>query len=69
MIEQKYVDHSDGLALQYGNPKNTEQNNTQIGTIRQHYFAMQGIAVDSYLPAVACPHGYVPGYEAEYTYV
>ncbi|TVY47505.1 Mannan endo-1,4-beta-mannosidase [Lachnellula occidentalis] len=67
--QQEYVDHSDGLTLQYGNPKNTAQNNTQISTIRQHYFAMQGITVDSYLPAVACPHGYVPGYEAEYTYV
>ena len=67
--EQKYVDHSDGLTLQYGNPKNTEQNNTQISLIRQHYFAMQGITVDEYLPAVACPHGFVPGYEAEYTYV
>lgn len=60
--------HNDGFALYYGDPANTAQTNTQISTIREHYFAMQNITVDSYLPAVACPHNYIPGYEAEYTY-
>jgi len=64
----RFVNHSDGYSLQYGNPLNTAKNNTQISTIREHYFAMQNITVDSYLPAVACPHNFVPGYEAEYTY-
>ncbi|CZR61896.1 uncharacterized protein PAC_11793 [Phialocephala subalpina] len=64
----RFVNHSDGFALQYGNPLNTAKNNTQISTIREHYFAMQNITVDSYLPAVACPHNFIPGYEAEYTY-
>ncbi len=45
-----------------------EKQNKQISIIRQHYFAMQNITVDAYLPAVACPHNFVPGYEAEYTY-
>ncbi|KAF4627128.1 hypothetical protein G7Y89_g11026 [Cudoniella acicularis] len=63
----KFVDHNDGLTLQYGNPNNTETVNSKISIIRQHYFAMQDVSVDSYLPAVACPHNYVPGYEAQYT--
>ena len=33
-----YVNHSDGYTLQYGNPLNTVQNNTQITLIRQHFF-------------------------------
>jgi len=59
-----YVNHSDGYTLQYGNPRNTVQNNTQISTIREHFFRMQGVNVTSYLPAVACP-----GPTAEYTYL
>ncbi len=55
--------------MQYGNPNNTDKINGQISTIREHYFAMQNITVDSYLPAVACPHNCMPGYEAEYTYL
>lgn len=62
------MNHNDGLALQYGNPANKAKNNTQISTIRHHYFAMQNITVDGYLPAVACPRNFIPGYEAEYTY-
>jgi len=53
-----FVNHSDGFALQYGNPTNTVQNNTQISTIRQHFFKMQNESVSSYLPAVACPGVY-----------
>ena len=59
-----YVNHSDGYALQYGNPANTVQNNTQISLIREHFFRMQNVTVGSYLPAVACP-----GNTAEYTYL
>lgn len=58
-----YVNHGDGFTLQYGNPVNTGQNNTQISLIRQHFFRMKGETVDSYLPAVPCP-----GPTAEYTY-
>ncbi|KAK4560519.1 hypothetical protein LTR86_005716 [Recurvomyces mirabilis] len=50
-----FVNHTDGFALQYGNPINTVQNNTQISTIRQHFFKMQGVSVSAYLPAQACP--------------
>lgn len=50
-----YVNHSDGFALQYGNPANTAQNNSQITLIRQHFFQMQGVNVDNYLPCVPCP--------------
>ncbi|KAK3112816.1 hypothetical protein LTR53_010497 [Teratosphaeriaceae sp. CCFEE 6253] len=53
-----FVNHSDGFALQYGNPANTAQNNTQIATIRQHFFRMQNETVSAYLPAVACPGNY-----------
>lgn len=58
-----YVNHSDGFTLQYGNPANTAQNNTQIGLIRQHFFKMQNVTVDNHLPYVPCP-----GNTAEYTY-
>lgn len=37
-----YVNHADGFALQYGNPLNTVQNDTQIETIREHFFKMKG---------------------------
>lgn len=55
--------------MQYGNPANSEFINGQISLVREHYFAMQGIVVDDYLPAVACPHNYLPGSQAEYTYL
>lgn len=53
-----YVDHADGLALQYGNPRNTANQNSRIQLIRKHFIAMsQGkeIAVDEPLPTVPCP--------------
>lgn len=50
-----YVNHSDGFTLQYGNPKNTAQNNTQISLIRQHLFKMRNVTVGSYLPSIPCP--------------
>ncbi|MCJ1311097.1 hypothetical protein MMC25_004767 [Agyrium rufum] len=59
-----FVNHTDGYELQYGNPLNSAQNNTQISLIRQHFFRMMGQTVSSYLPAVACP-----GNTAEYTYL
>jgi mannan endo-1,4-beta-mannosidase len=55
--------------MQYDNPSNTAAINAQISLVREHYFAMQGISVDNYLPSVACPHNHIPGYEAEYTYL
>ncbi|KAH8747880.1 glycoside hydrolase superfamily [Hyaloscypha finlandica] len=64
-----YINHTDGYSLMYGNPNNSAKIDAQISTIRQHYFAMQNITVDSYLPAVACPQNYIPGYDAEYTYM
>lgn len=54
--------------MHYNNPTNSAATNAKISLLRQHYFAMQGITVDGYLPSVACPHNYIPGYEAEYTY-
>lgn len=60
---ETYVDHSDGYTLQYGNPANTKQNNTQISTVRKHLHRMKGEIVGDYLPAVPCP-----GPLAEYTY-
>ena len=53
-----FVNHTDGFTLQYGNPANTVQNNTQISTIRKHFFKMQGLAVTDYLPAVPCAGKY-----------
>lgn len=53
-----FVNHSDGLTLQYGNPLNTAHNNTQISTIRQHFFRMQNETVSTYLPAVPCTGKY-----------
>ena len=53
-----FVNHSDGFALQYGNPLNTVHNDTQISTIRQHFFRMQNETVSSYLPAVPCTGKY-----------
>ena len=59
----QFVNHSDGFTMQYGNPSNTAKNNTQISLVRQHLFRMQGVEVDDYLPAVACP-----GPLADFTY-
>jgi mannan endo-1,4-beta-mannosidase len=55
--------------MQYGNPLNSPATDASISTVRQHFFAMQNITVDSYLPAVACPHNFTPGYDAQYTYL
>lgn len=54
---ETYVEHDDGFTLHYNNPANTEQNNTQIRTVRQHLFRMQGEIVDDDLPEVPCPAG------------
>jgi mannan endo-1,4-beta-mannosidase len=54
--------------MQYGNPANSAYLDGQISLVRQHFFRMQGIEVDGYLPAVACPQNFVPGYDAQYTY-
>jgi len=64
----RFVNHTDGYTLQYNNPLNSPATNAAIATIRQNYFAMENIVVDSYLPSVACPENYIPGYDAEYTY-
>lgn len=53
-----FVNHTDGFTLQYGNPLNTAQNDTQISTIRRHFFRMQNETVSSYLPAVPCTGKY-----------
>ena len=55
------MNHSDHFTMQYGNPANTAATNAQISLVREHYFAMENITVDDYLPAVACPHNYIPG--------
>ncbi|KAI2629701.1 glycoside hydrolase family 5 protein [Hypoxylon sp. NC1633] len=65
-----YVDHSDGLALQYGNPRNTANQNSRIQLIRKHFMAMsQGkeIAPDEPLPAVPCPAPISPSSRQHYT--
>lgn len=51
----QYVNHSDGFALQYGNPLNTATNNSDIATIRQHLFKLKGINVSKNLPPTPCP--------------
>jgi mannan endo-1,4-beta-mannosidase len=66
---QRYVNHSDSFTLQYNNPANSLATTVSIATIRKNYFAMENITVDDYLPAVVCPHSFIPEYEAEYTYV
>lgn len=45
----------DGLALQYGNPKNPANYTEQISKIRQHFFKMQGEVVGASLPKAPCP--------------
>lgn len=64
---QSFVEHNDGFTLQYNNPENSAYIDGQISLVRQHYFRMQGIDVDEYLPAVACPQNFVPGYDAQFT--
>jgi mannan endo-1,4-beta-mannosidase len=55
--------------MHYGDPNNTAFENQQISLTRQYFFAMQNITVDGYLLFVACPHSYIPGYDAQYTYL
>ncbi|KAI5862155.1 glycoside hydrolase family 5 protein [Durotheca rogersii] len=53
-----FVNHGDGLTFQYGNPRNTANQNSRIQLVRKHLVAMsQGrqIAPDEPLPAVPCP--------------
>ncbi|KAF2182234.1 glycoside hydrolase family 5 protein [Zopfia rhizophila CBS 207.26] len=50
-----FVDHNDGLALQYGNPKNPAHYIAQISKIRQHLFKMQGQVVQAESPPAPCP--------------
>jgi mannan endo-1,4-beta-mannosidase len=51
----RFVNHTDGLALQYGNPENSQAVDTRIEDIRTHLFKMQGVVVENALPKVACP--------------
>jgi len=50
-----FVNHSDGFTLQYNNPLNTAKANGQISLLREHFWAMQNVAVSAELPPVACP--------------
>ncbi|KAI4153233.1 MAG: hypothetical protein LQ340_002442 [Diploschistes diacapsis] len=61
-----YVNHSDGFALQYGNPLNTPTNNSDIATIRQHLFAMRAFWPFALLPTPSCfplPHQVHPVFQ------
>ena len=51
----RYVNHSDGFALQYGNPANTRRNDSDIEVIRRHLFRMRGEEVGLGLPKTPCP--------------
>ena len=51
----RYVNHSDGFALQYGNPANTRVNNSDIAVVRRHLFRMRGKEVGLGLPSTPCP--------------
>ncbi len=53
-----FVDHSDGLTLQYGNPANSADVTRRVQLIRQHLMAAgqnQTVAANAELPAVSCP--------------
>ncbi|KAK2589948.1 hypothetical protein QQS21_012370 [Conoideocrella luteorostrata] len=52
---REFVNHTDGFTLQYGNPLNTKQNNSQISIIRQHLWRMRSVEVGEDLPSVQCP--------------
>ncbi|OAA68738.1 Glycoside hydrolase, subgroup, catalytic core [Niveomyces insectorum RCEF 264] len=64
-----YVNHSDGLALQYGNPANTADTTKRIQLIRQHFLKVSqnaSIAADAALPAVPCPAPDAPAATSKY---
>jgi len=67
-LTQNYVDHTDGFTMHYGHPLNSDYINHQISLIRQHFFKMQGITVNEYLPQVPCPHNLISEYNTQYTY-
>lgn len=52
---QKYVNHSDGFTLQYGNPALSAATTHSIGLLRQHAYAVKGKEVPVATPGVACP--------------
>ena len=62
------VPYNDGFTIHYNDPTNSVAMSTKINLLRQHYFTIQGITMDGYLPSVTYPHSYIPGYEAEHTY-
>lgn len=47
----RFVNHTDGFTLQYGNPAQADR----IGIIRQHFYRMLGETAGANLPPVACP--------------
>lgn len=52
-----WVDHADGLTMQYGNPANSDFINNQIKLVRRHMVAMttgEKIDADAALPEVPC---------------
>ncbi|GAB7348502.1 hypothetical protein MBLNU459_g6905t1 [Dothideomycetes sp. NU459] len=52
----RFVNHSDGFALQYGSPANSPRNNSQIETVRNHFFRMMGQSPGPVaLPLAPCP--------------
>ncbi|ORY65935.1 glycoside hydrolase superfamily [Pseudomassariella vexata] len=53
-----FVNHNDGLTMQYGNPANSAQVNSRIQLIRKHGTAMSvgtDIGANATLPSVPCP--------------
>ncbi|KAK1752527.1 glycoside hydrolase family 5 protein [Echria macrotheca] len=55
----KFVDHDDGLTMQYGNPAQA----TQIKVVRQHFLQMSkglSIGADAELPSVPCVAALAP---------
>ena len=51
-----YVNHTDGFALQYGNPLNSATMNLRIAELRQHFLRINGNeGARLALPKVGCP--------------
>lgn len=54
----KFVEHSDGFTMHYGNPQNSDRVNNRIKTIRRHFWKMNSgkdVGANAELPAVPCP--------------
>lgn len=58
MVQQIFVNHTDGYTMQYNNPENSAYITSRIQLVRQHFLKLskgRDVGANASLPAVPCP--------------